>query len=208
MTQFPSLLAILFLALLSVVNAAPADPSTGPVETTLPSEVEGTEGHAGRPGRCRETRIRREWYIASDVYVSLRILTSSYSCRRALSIKQRLSYINAVKCLNTLPSANPSHGTVSRYDDFIWTHVQMTPGAHLVVSVILISFTSSGELTDSTSDLVLSRANSTHGTGTSSHCTTLHSEMSAATVAQLRTSPHEDYLVCLHQTIELTYPVM
>lgn len=112
MTQFPSLLAILFLALLSVVNAAPADPSTGPVETTLPSEVEGTEGHAGRPGRCRETRIRREW--------------------RALSIKQRLSYINAVKCLNTLPSANPSHGTVSRYDDFIWTHVQMTPGAHLV----------------------------------------------------------------------------
>lgn len=61
MTQFRYLLAILVVGVVSVVNAAPAVPSVDAAATELPTGVEGTDGHAGGPGRCREVRTRREW---------------------------------------------------------------------------------------------------------------------------------------------------
>lgn len=116
-------------------------------------------------------------YRAAHLIIALML---SHSRRRTLSIRQRLSYINAVKCLNTLPSANPSHGTVSRYDDFIWAHVEMTPVIHFVVSANF-------ELQSYLFNSIISRVNSTHGIGTLLHFTITRCERSADTVDQRRT---------------------
>ncbi|KAG7150000.1 Tyrosinase P like protein [Verticillium longisporum] len=51
----------------------------------------------------------------------------------SLSEEERLSYINAIKCLQTLPPrtpANVSSGAKSRYDDFVVTHIQQTLTIH------------------------------------------------------------------------------
>ncbi|OHF04166.1 hypothetical protein CORC01_00505 [Colletotrichum orchidophilum] len=51
----------------------------------------------------------------------------------ALSESERLSYVNAVKCLQSLPPrtpANVSSGARSRYDDFVVTHIQKTLTIH------------------------------------------------------------------------------
>lgn len=66
MTQFRSLFAILFLALLSAAAAAPApqtEVATEPTEPTEPTDpIEEDPGEAERrPGRCHRTRIRKEW---------------------------------------------------------------------------------------------------------------------------------------------------
>lgn len=63
MPQFRSLFAILFLALLSAVKAAPAVQSTEPIATALRRDVESSEDLERRPGRCHETQIRREWCV-------------------------------------------------------------------------------------------------------------------------------------------------
>ncbi|KXH30469.1 hypothetical protein CSAL01_00697 [Colletotrichum salicis] len=51
----------------------------------------------------------------------------------ALSLSERLSYVNAVKCLQRLPPrtpANVSAGARSRFDDFVVTHIQQTMTIH------------------------------------------------------------------------------
>ncbi|KAF6798247.1 tyrosinase central domain containing protein [Colletotrichum sojae] len=51
----------------------------------------------------------------------------------SLSKKERLAYVNAVKCLQRLPPrtpANVSSGARSRFDDFTVTHIQQTMTIH------------------------------------------------------------------------------
>ncbi|KAK4183281.1 hypothetical protein QBC35DRAFT_544200 [Podospora australis] len=51
----------------------------------------------------------------------------------SLTRQEKLDYINAVKCLQTLPArtpANVSSGARSRFDDFIVTHIQQTLSIH------------------------------------------------------------------------------
>ncbi|KAH6664819.1 hypothetical protein F5X68DRAFT_237253 [Plectosphaerella plurivora] len=51
----------------------------------------------------------------------------------SLSKAQRLDYVNAIKCLQTLPPRTPASvasGARSRFDDFIVTHIQQTLDIH------------------------------------------------------------------------------
>jgi tyrosinase len=51
----------------------------------------------------------------------------------ALSKSERLAYVNAVKCLQSLPPRTPAAvapGAKSRFDDFVVTHIQQTLSIH------------------------------------------------------------------------------
>jgi hypothetical protein len=54
--------------------------------------------------------------------------------RRDISVKHRLGYIDAVKCLQALPPGVPGTGATSRYEEYVVTHVNLTDRIHLVVS--------------------------------------------------------------------------
>lgn len=54
-------------------------------------------------------------------------------CSGSLSTSERLAYVNAVKCLQSLPPRTPasvSPGAKSRFDDFVVTHIQQTLSLH------------------------------------------------------------------------------
>ncbi len=54
--------------------------------------------------------------------------------RSSLTADERLSYIDAVLCLQRIPSLLPAGlvpGAVSRFDDFVATHINNTIGIHL-----------------------------------------------------------------------------
>jgi hypothetical protein len=54
-------------------------------------------------------------------------------CRSTLSKKEKLNYIDAVKCINEKPALTPSSvaaGAKSRFDDFVVTHVKQTYWVH------------------------------------------------------------------------------
>lgn len=62
-----------------------------------------------------------------------------YACRRHLSKQEKSAYFNAVKCLQAKPAITPTSvapGVVSRYEDFVATHILQTLSVHFVVSVI------------------------------------------------------------------------
>jgi hypothetical protein len=61
--------------------------------------------------------------------------------RRDLTNTEKLAYLNAVKCLQAKPAITPTSvapGVVSRYEDFIVTHIQQTFSIHFVVGYITI----------------------------------------------------------------------
>ncbi|KAJ3517027.1 hypothetical protein NMY22_g14059 [Coprinellus aureogranulatus] len=51
---------------------------------------------------------------------------------RDLSVKQRLSYLDAVKCLQALPPTNPGQVATSRFEEYLGTHIAVTRRVHLV----------------------------------------------------------------------------
>jgi len=56
--------------------------------------------------------------------------------RRALSDNEKKCYIDAIKCLQTLPVRNTSRpASWTRFDEFISTHADLSLGVHYVVSV-------------------------------------------------------------------------
>ena len=65
--------------------------------------------------------------------------------RRSISNEQKKSYINAVQCLQTKPTLlNASvqatwPGVKSHYDDFVGTHISMTPFIHMTVGAIPVN---------------------------------------------------------------------
>ncbi|KAF6746663.1 hypothetical protein DFP72DRAFT_973320 [Ephemerocybe angulata] len=61
--------------------------------------------------RCSKIYVHKEW--------------------RDLTVKDRLAYIKAVKCLQALPSSIPTIAR-SRYEDFQATHIDLTERIHLV----------------------------------------------------------------------------
>lgn len=75
----------------------------------------------------------------------VRILTlnpcqiANQQCRGALSAEERKEYIAAVQCISTKPSVTPNElcpGCVSRYDDFVATHINQTLTIHGTVSQV------------------------------------------------------------------------
>jgi tyrosinase len=57
--------------------------------------------------------------------------------RRSLKKVERLQYIASVQCLLEKPAITPSAiapGAISRYDDFVATHINQTMSIHFVVS--------------------------------------------------------------------------
>lgn len=71
--------------------------------------------------------------------VSLSVFSSNPSCnthyRRALSDKEKKCYINAVKCMQTLPARNTSRPqSWTRFDEFQSTHIGLAPNIHYVVT--------------------------------------------------------------------------
>ncbi|KPM45912.1 hypothetical protein AK830_g692 [Neonectria ditissima] len=77
----------------------------------------------------REERTRKRGVRPACTPKSL-ILRREYG---SLSERERLAYVNAVKCLQHLPArtpANVSLGAKSRFDDFVVVHIQQTRTIH------------------------------------------------------------------------------
>ncbi|KAL2879822.1 hypothetical protein SGCOL_004866 [Colletotrichum sp. CLE4] len=77
----------------------------------------------------REARLKKRGESANCTASNL-VFRKEYG---ALSLNERLSYVNAVKCLQRLPPrtpANVSAGARSRFDDFVVTHIQQTMTIH------------------------------------------------------------------------------
>ena len=53
--------------------------------------------------------------------------------RRTLSASQKEQYINAVKCMQSLPAKSIFDGVKTRFDDFQALHINMTLSIHYVV---------------------------------------------------------------------------
>lgn len=122
--HFSSLLsrAILLLASVSSVASAPVDDTV---------EAKGCTSSS--------IAVRKEWFVISldlrlTSHSSITMLT--FTNRRALTKAQRLSYINAVKCMMGKPSKTSAYygGVRSRYDDFQALHIAMTERVHYNVS--------------------------------------------------------------------------
>lgn len=78
--------------------------------------VAGAPSNHTSPGCCQNPLIRYEW--------------------RQLSLEQRSSYIDAIKCLMSLPSEGNDlwPGAKTRYDDFQGMHIYVTEQVHFNVS--------------------------------------------------------------------------
>ncbi|EAU92409.1 hypothetical protein CC1G_00628 [Coprinopsis cinerea okayama7 len=88
------------------------------VEPEPEVEIQGGPGpghghghHHPRPKRCRRLAVRKEW--------------------RDLSNRHKLRYINAVKCLQSTQALNATMDPkFTRYDEFVWSHVQVAEQIH------------------------------------------------------------------------------
>lgn len=91
---------------------------------------------------CVNPPIRSEWCVtpASTLWNLLPSLTSFLSVRRTLSKTNQLSYIGAVKCMQSLPgtTANLYPGVRSRYDDYQGLHINQTDFIHFVVRQLFL----------------------------------------------------------------------
>lgn len=70
--------------------------------------------------------------MVSSLVESSELYSDSIS-RSTLSKKEKLNYIDAVKCLHRKPALTPSAksaGAKSRFDDFVVTHVIQTFWVH------------------------------------------------------------------------------
>lgn len=76
----------------------------------------------------KNMKVRKEWFVEDSSYNNpcFFLLTSRY--RRTLANSDKLSYINAVKCLMGKPAQLSSvfPGSKSRYDDFVALHINST----------------------------------------------------------------------------------
>ncbi|KAF5313698.1 hypothetical protein D9611_010109 [Ephemerocybe angulata] len=83
------------------------------VSLVLSTPVKGREDSAKVPGaQCTTIDRRKEW--------------------RDMSVEQRLSYINAVLCLHSLPPNDKTRAATSRYEEFQATHILLTDRVHSV----------------------------------------------------------------------------
>lgn len=83
----------------------------------LREDDHGHKPHHSRGGVCTEFRARYEW--------------------RALAPSDKADYISAVQCLQRLPPKIKGRPEVnSRYDEFLVTHIDLTPAIHKVAGFL------------------------------------------------------------------------
>jgi tyrosinase len=108
--------------------------------------LENLEGSNEKRAACSlsTATIRRDWYVW--VFPSQVCKYANIGFRAALSKKERLAYIDAVKCLQSKPSQsdpNWAPGAKTRYDDFVAIHIDLTTSIHSTVSPDFASLTQS-----------------------------------------------------------------
>lgn len=88
-------------------------------------------------GSCKleDVTVRRDWYVLlSPCFLST---LANLRRRHHLSDDEKKAYISAVQCISTKPAITPKEecpGCVSRYDDFVATHINQTMAIHGTVS--------------------------------------------------------------------------
>lgn len=58
-----------------------------------------------------------------------------------MEVSERKAFSDAVMCLQSLPPKTPNGfaaGIKTRYDDFVWTHINQTNYIHFTVSMLYI----------------------------------------------------------------------
>ncbi|KAM3081244.1 hypothetical protein ACMFMG_005199 [Clarireedia jacksonii] len=133
--KFSTLLAVSNI-LGTCVLAHPAAPSTRQNDTDASSTLKEAETQVSD----LISNITATQFQALNETVSKRFgsgcTLKNLAIRReygSLSKKERLAYVNAVKCLQKLPARTPASvaaGAKSRFDDFIVTHIQQTLTIH------------------------------------------------------------------------------
>ena len=105
-----------------------------PWVAAAPTPEDATDATVATSG-CSQTLVRKEWYDCSCTSALLHITFYSHVCRRALSKKEQLAYLDAVKCLQSKPAKTATlyPGVKNRYDDFQAVHIAMTERIHFVV---------------------------------------------------------------------------
>jgi tyrosinase len=98
---------------------------------------------AGSSDSCTlsNVAVRREWLVLSYEILN-RIFTDNWH-RSSLSQSDRKAYTDAVLCLMSKPSkTNPVAvpGARSRYDDFLWVHINQTLTIHGTVCIKMRGF--------------------------------------------------------------------
>jgi len=84
----------------------------------------------------------RLWFPRSGSRSAVDWLADFPLRRGAFSKRERKNYINAVLCLQTLPSKlDPKlfPGAKTRYDDFVGVHINQTMSIHLTVRFLVFA---------------------------------------------------------------------
>jgi hypothetical protein len=82
----------------------------------------------------RKTVLRGQLLDAANGTITLIMVKQSLThCRSKLKRSEKLNYIDAVQCLGKTKARTPSAiaaGAKTRYDDFVVTHILLTPYTH------------------------------------------------------------------------------
>ena len=105
---------------------------------------ESHESNHGRPyspppytyiAGCKELLRRKEWYLR----IHYRLGRSSPLYRRFMTNSEKMDFIGAVKCLQSLPAKNPIIPQArTRFDEFQAQHIYVANNVHVVVGTILL----------------------------------------------------------------------
>ncbi|KAK3690550.1 hypothetical protein B0T22DRAFT_499870 [Podospora appendiculata] len=134
--RWHSVSAILGLALVAAASAAPPSSSLPRdvsedlvLSPELADLIESAQAQAIQEVTDNEEKLRKRVEAASCTIGNL-VFHREYG---SLSKQERLAYVNAVKCLQSLPPRTPASvapGSKSRFDDFTVTHIQQTLSIH------------------------------------------------------------------------------
>ena len=90
---------------------------------------------ASHHSSCKQLLPRMEWY-ASPLFFPVDVTSLKLVFRRDLGDEEKKGYIDAVKCLQSLPAQNPViPAAKTRFDEFHAHHIKIAEQVHYVVSI-------------------------------------------------------------------------